>query len=139
MAFVTIKTKGYKGLMKWFRRAVGDTPTKANAVTQRMAVDLVAEVQKNASGPPGPNVVTGAYRSSIRIMEEEFEGNNTTIYVGTDAPQALRLEYGFVGVDALGRHYAQSPRPHWQPAVETIAKKFEEEMKHIGVEGDFSD
>lgn len=39
----------------------------------------------------------------------------------TDAPQANRLEYGFVGADRLGRHFNQAPRPHWGPPVEPVA------------------
>lgn len=34
----------------------------------------------------------------------------------TDAQQAKGLEYGFVGVDSLGRHYRQPPFPHVAPA-----------------------
>ncbi|MGV9878670.1 hypothetical protein [Streptomyces sp. NPDC003006] len=31
-----------------------------------------------------------------------------------------RLEFGFVGVDSLGRHYNQRPFPHLRPAVGTV-------------------
>jgi hypothetical protein len=37
--------------------------------------------------------------------------------VGTNAPQGLRLENGFVGADSLGRVYNQPPYPHFSPAA----------------------
>ena len=87
---------------------------------EAMAGDLVEAVRTHASGRPGPQVVTGAYRNSIRILEQEAGGDGSTFIVGTDAPQAARLEFGFVGVDALGRHYHQPPFPHWRPALREI-------------------
>ncbi len=43
--------------------------------------------------------------------------------VATNAPQSNRLEYGFVGVDSLGRHYMQYPMPHIVPAREAALKE----------------
>lgn len=56
-------------------------------------------------------VETGEYRSSIVAV-----GN----VVVSDHPAARRLELGFIGVDSLGRHYAQMPNPHWSPVKEEI-------------------
>lgn len=69
-------------------------------------------VKANASGRPGPRVITGDYRRSITL---EMEGTSAVIY--SDAPQAARLEMGFAGPDALGRVYNQPPFPHWEPAI----------------------
>jgi hypothetical protein len=38
---------------------------------------------------------------------------------GFDPPYARRLEYGFVGVDSLGRHYHQPAYPYMRPAWDT--------------------
>ena len=68
---------------------------------------------------PGPNVGTGDYRRSISQTNSRATGVATsTVY--TNAPQGLRLEYGFVGADALGRVYHQPPYPHWRPAIAEI-------------------
>ncbi|MFI1177014.1 hypothetical protein [Streptomyces melanogenes] len=48
--------------------------------------------------------------------------------VGTSAPQARRLEFGFVGVDSLGRRYAQRPYPHLGPAVEQAGPRLVQEL-----------
>jgi hypothetical protein len=64
----------------------------------------VARIRQNASGRPGPNVITGQYRASWRAETRGIPyGAECTI--GTNAPQGRRLELGFVGVDSIGRHY----------------------------------
>ncbi|MCX5206750.1 HK97 gp10 family phage protein [Streptomyces sp. NBC_00237] len=89
----------------------------AETVMQYSAQSLVQQVQQNASGHPGPRVITGRYRASWR-SEVHRAGPVVVAEVGSAAPQARRLEFGFVGVDSLGRHYAQRPFPHLGPAVE---------------------
>ncbi|MEV0446303.1 hypothetical protein AB0I46_46175, partial [Streptomyces spectabilis] len=49
--------------------------------------------------------------------------------VGTNAPQGRRLEFGFVGVDSLGRHYNQPPFPHLGPAVATFGPLLVQELR----------
>lgn len=83
------------------------------------------EVVKNASGRPGPEIVTGEYVNSITVRKEK----NDDYVVSTDAPQADRLEHGFVGVDSLGRTYNQPPFPHWQPALDVIEPQMLEAIK----------
>ena len=67
---------------------------------------------------PGPNVATGDYRRSWHTATGYDSAGNPQALVSTQAPQAARLEYGFVGADALGRAYTQAPYPHVRPAVE---------------------
>ena len=55
---------------------------------------------------------TGAYAASIGVDED---GN-----VGSNHPASARLEWGFHGVDSLGRRYNQGPRPHYGPAADAI-------------------
>lgn len=44
---------------------------------------------------------TGRLESSMRVMSE----SQMELVVGSDLPYAARREFGFQGVDALGRHY----------------------------------
>ncbi len=83
------------------------------------AKDLGVQVQHNASGRPGPRVITGQYRASWRSDVHRM-GPVIVAEVGTNAPQGRRLEFGFVGVDSLGRHYNQRPFPHLGRAVGTF-------------------
>ena len=88
----------------------------------------VARIQQNASGRPGPNVITGRYRASWRSETRGIPyGAECTI--GTNEPQGRRLEFGFVGPDSLGRVYNQPPFPHVQPALPTIEETLREQMR----------
>ena len=76
----------------------------------------VARIRGNASGRPGPNVITGGYRNSWRAETRGLPyGAQCTI--GTDLPFGRRLEFGFTGTDSIGRNYNQPPFPHVQPAL----------------------
>ncbi|MFE3182770.1 HK97 gp10 family phage protein [Streptomyces violascens] len=89
----------------------------AEAAMRHSAQALVQQVQQRASGRPGPRVITGRYRASWG-SEVRRAGPVIAGEVGSGAPQARRLEFGFVGVDSLGRHYSQRPYQHLGPAVE---------------------
>ena len=84
----------------------------------------LALVKRNASGRPGPRVRTGDYRRSLNMRfypeGEEGQPGSVSAFIGTAAPQARRLEEGFVGADSLGRVYNQPPYPHFRPMAETI-------------------
>ncbi|WP_180685917.1 HK97 gp10 family phage protein [Streptomyces gossypiisoli] len=88
---------------------------RTRTITRHHAMLLRVRIQRNASGRPGPRVVTGQYRASWDVRMGTG-GGQVTAEVFSDAPQARRLEYGFVGVDSLGRHYRQPPYPHVEPA-----------------------
>jgi hypothetical protein len=78
-----------------------------------------ARIAGNASGRPGPNVITGAYRNSWQTSTRRLP-YGAICTLGTNAPQGRRLEFGFVGADSLGRNYNQPPFPHVQPALPVI-------------------
>lgn len=82
-------------------------------ILKEQAYILAARVKRNASGRPGPRVISGDYRRSIGV--EKIEDGWA---IGTDAAQGMRLEFGFTGVDSLGRYFDQPPYPHWQPAID---------------------
>lgn len=87
-----------------------------------------ARIRGNASGRPGPNVITGAYRNSWQAHTHRIP-HGAMCTLGTDAPQGRRLEFGFVGIDSLGRHYAQPPFPHVQPALPFIEAMLMAQMR----------
>ena len=97
-------------------RLAGET----SQVVRRHGVMLVQRIRAHASGRPGPNVITGQYRAS---WQSQTTGTATRVW--TDAPQAMRLENGFVGADSLGRLYNQPPFPHIGPAVDEVEPQFE--------------
>lgn len=98
--------------------------SRAFAVTRHFGMLLQANVKRRASlprtGPPGPRIQTGNYVRSIGLrVGMSFTGPAAT--VGSNAPQARRLEEGFSDTDSLGRRYNQPPYPHYGPALDEIA------------------
>lgn len=87
---------------------------------------LLTKVKAKASGRPGPNAPTGDYRRSW--TKRKVKGGYS---VGTNRPQARRLEYGFYGRDSLGRFYQQQPYPHLEPAVEETNPYFLARMSAV--------
>jgi Bacteriophage HK97-gp10, putative tail-component len=75
---------------------------------------ILETIKKNASGRPGPEVITGKYRDSIKIKKVTADG----MAFGSNHPAAARLEYGFVGRDSLGREVVAPPYPHFRPAIQ---------------------
>jgi hypothetical protein len=100
---------------------------KAFATTRHYGMVLLSNVRRRASlprtGPPGPRLQTGDYVRSMSVQTTLGLGGPVST-VGTNAPQARRLEFGFRGEDSLGRNYNQRPYPHWGPALDETAPAF---------------
>lgn len=114
------------------------TMVRARAITRHHGLLLQAAVKRNASkprtGPPGPRIQTGDYVRSIALS---MSGNAafSTAEVGTDKPQGRRLEFGYVGMDALGRNYNQPPYPHFGPALDEVGELFQVALLAAATEG----
>ncbi len=63
-------------------------------------------------------VLTGANRDSIHTDLVVDTGNQATAQVMPGMPYSRRLEFGFIGLDSLGRMYNQGPRPYMRPAFD---------------------
>lgn len=96
---------------------------------RRQADALRDRIRANASGRPGPNVITGAYRASWNV--EDFPvPNGGGAEVGSNAPQAKRLEFGFYDMtDSLGRHFFQPPYAHVEPAVNELSPLYQQAFR----------
>ncbi|THA29182.1 HK97 gp10 family phage protein [Streptomyces sp. A1277] len=93
-----------------------------------------ARIRGNASGRPGPNVITGAYRNSWETKTRRLP-HGAMCTIGTNAPQGRRLEFGFMGMtDSLGRLYHQPPFPHVGPAIDFIGATLLMEMRYAVAE-----
>ncbi|MFE6126728.1 hypothetical protein ACFQ6Q_00425 [Streptomyces sp. NPDC056437] len=90
-----------------------------------------ALIQRNASGRPGPNIINSEvpnYHDSWKAPTRGIPyGAECTI--GTDKPQGMRLEFGFTGIDSIGRSYAQPPFAHVGPAVPIIEGMLRQYMR----------
>lgn len=112
---------------------------RAYAVTRMYGQLLQTRVKAKAAAPrgappgPEPRLQTGDYNRSIALQMTAPAGNPTA-EVGTNKPQGRRLELGFVGEDSLGRHYADPPRPHFGPALESVGDEFAAAIAFIAVQ-----
>ena len=105
----------------------GAVLNKSHQLVVLWTAALQKQVALNASGRPGPNAPTGNYRRSINRRTTRLAFQSIGM-VGTNAPQALRLEFGFQGTDALGRSYNQPAYPHFGPALDFVGAGFEHAM-----------
>lgn len=108
-------------------KSVIEVPLAVGAVVAAETILLQSRVKAHASGRPGPNAPTGHYRRSIsrQISKGKLSARGE---VGTNAPQGRRLEFGFHGVDSLGRHYNTGPFPHFGPAMDETEGPFNEKI-----------
>ncbi|MDX2658362.1 hypothetical protein PV402_39950 [Streptomyces scabiei] len=88
-----------------------------------------ARIRGFASGRPGPNVINDDYRGSWKPAPVRRLPYGAMCTLGTRRPQGRRLEFGFVGVDSIGRHYDQKPFPHVQPALPFIGQTLRASMR----------
>ena len=102
-----------------FRALADDIKGPAlEAATRAAALPVLNQVKTTVPEGGRTPYKTGTYRRSFEMETAEKTAERCTVVVGTDAPQARRLEYGFVGPDKLGRVYNQAPRPHIRPALD---------------------
>lgn len=84
---------------------------------------LLNILQSHASGRPGPEVETGAFRDAMTVVVNPQQH----LVIGYNpSPEAARLEHGFVGRDSLGRLYHQPPYSWLLPSQEEFAPIWEE-------------
>lgn len=79
---------------------------------------------------PMRHVRTGHYRRTWRTAHRSGGGTAVAV-VGTNAPQARRLEYGFQGPDRLGRVYDDPPRPHVGPGFDFISPLYIDALRDL--------
>lgn len=71
-----------------------------------------------------PHVLYGRLRQSITIGPLVRTGPyRFSLAVGSNVEYAARLEFGFVGTDALGRNVSQAARPWARPSLQAAFKK----------------
>lgn len=112
-----------------------DRPRKIRRKMRNVARDtpdyMKAALVRHASGRPGPNVVTGGYVGAFYTALLNADDDAVIVVGGNPSPQAARLEYGFFGVDSLGRNYAQPAYPHFRPALIETQRWYLDQMKKI--------
>lgn len=119
---VTAKTFKVSGNFRWI---AAELPQRVARRERHYRSLLRARIVANASGRPGPEVITGEYIDSIEVRGA---------WVGTDDPRGKRLEFGYHGPDADGVTYDQPPYPHFHSAVEEVRPLFFGSMERLTAE-----
>jgi hypothetical protein len=119
-----IRVIGAKRVAAEYLQAGTHSRVVVEQVVRQAGQSLVRRVRARASGRPGPRAVTGDYRRSWTSEIRRYGSAAVAAYVGTNKPQGRRLEYGFYGVDSIGRHYRQPPYPHAGPACDEAVPEF---------------
>lgn len=117
-------------LVKTTHQAAVVIPKELDALTIQYGHILNTRIKANASGRPGPNAPTGDYRRSW-VVEVQRDGDSIVVINGTNKPQGRRLEFGFVGVDSLNRHYNQPPYRHAKPALDEVGPRYVDAAKRL--------
>lgn len=107
------------GFARAMSRFADTLPEGTDDAVQRLTLIGLGRVKLAASGRPGPRRVTGDYTRSMNAQFTRGDGGIVGT-IGTNAVQAMRLEYGFHGQDSLGRRYRQPALPHWRPTYESL-------------------
>ncbi len=101
----------------------------AQAVTRAAAL-TATDAKANASGRPGPNAPSGAFRTSITHVPATSSGSSTVAFVGSNAAQAGRLEFGFYNMtDSPGRTFKQPAYPWLAPTIPKAAQHLRDEVQ----------
>lgn len=108
----------------WSMMGLRDVKQRANTGHHR-----VGEPHIPGTGP-GPNRASGDYTRSMNVEFVMLGGVGFAGTIGTNAAQARRLENGFHGVDAIGRHYRQDAFPHWGPMGDWLEGQFYRGVEH---------
>lgn len=120
-----IERRGFAGLLATIATAINRLTPNLDKAVMQAGLFLEGRIKGKASGRPGPRVRTSNYRRSWNTQRVDIPGRDSSVSVGTNAPQGRRLELGFVGVDALGRTYNQPPFPHVEPALDESIEEME--------------
>lgn len=112
---VTLRVEGVDELVVGFKTFV----KRASAKTRRVTVTYGRRLQADVRARARSMFDITDYDESIQMRMAGTE-NRPRAVVYSDAPQAHRLEYGFIGTDSAGRHVEQAPRPHFRPALAAI-------------------
>ncbi len=133
-AVVKVTTGGLEKLSDRIKKLAISRRKSADEASKMLAIELRQEVQ-NQIKEQGL-VDTGAYLDSIMIAGPfKQPSGDSSYFVITEAPQSLRLEFGYVGTDILGRDYADEEHPHWRPASVLVQGRAAEKYKRAIIGG----
>jgi hypothetical protein len=113
---------GIQTVSNYFGKARAEVTQIVNKGIGYYGERLVEQVKLNASGAPGPKIITGRYRDSIR-GSFHMSGVDGRAEAYTDEEYGHRLEYGGIS-RTQNKNLLTQPYPHFRPALTTVGKEF---------------
>lgn len=95
------------------QRGLKDGVVEGAALIEQRAKELVPVDTGRLRDAIHTEVMTDEPEIQVLAVAAVVEADNDW---GIDPPYARRIEFGFVGVDRLGRHYNQAAQPYMRPA-----------------------
>lgn len=123
MIVMTYQSGDSRSLIRRLRRFSDRGVRNSRRITGHWAEQLLLQIRHNIVEQG--LVDTGEYLQSWRA-EDAADAGSWVVF--TPHPAADRLEFGFVGVDSLGRHYHDPPHYHVTPAVELIGPLWQQDI-----------
>jgi phage gpG-like protein len=113
--------------------------TRIGMVIQEAAKKLVKVDTGNLKGSINyalaDEASPGGSKTSGEMVEEAGlltpHGVKDEVWIGTNVKYARRIEFGFRGIDKLGRKYNQAPQPYLTPAYEKQKDRITRIIKDI--------
>lgn len=115
----TLRVRGTDDLVAKFE-ALGkraQSSALANA-TKAAALPVLNQIRRTENDGGRTPYKSGTLRRSFAMQVTTRTPTRCVVQIGTNVPYARRLEYGFVGPDALGRVYNQPAHPYIRPAMD---------------------
>lgn len=127
---IGVKIQGTEDLKKTFERlSDGLQGDFLETATRAGALPVLNQVRITVPEGGRTPYKAGDYRKSFEMVTTKKTPARCEVQIGTDRPQARRLEFGFVGRDTLGRFYNQAPRPHIRPAFDENVQNAQNELR----------
>ena len=111
-----VRMVGLTRMIAFFNLFAGTADKKTEEAVQTVGEWALSEIRRMA--PRGAR--SGYYASTIEGFFSTSSSFGSEYVIGTDEPYGARLEFGFQGVDSLGRRVSQGPRPHFTPVAAAI-------------------
>lgn len=88
---------------------------------------LEGNIKLHEAGRPGPEIgPSGDFRRNTTRLPLLITDRQMFAKVANDSPQALRLEFGFMGMtDSIGRTFHQPPYPSFGPGFDDTLPEFD--------------
>lgn len=112
------------------QQVVENTPVKTGFLRGSWHVALNAPPTGPGVSDPSGTAVVGEIVLASRVLKL-----GDVYYMSNGAAYAMRVEYGFVGTDSLGRNYNQAPRAFVRSVLDRARQIAEETAERIATTG----